>query len=216
MIQCTGITPSGPCRRIDLTMPRDTDFPDWLLWLLRHPLLTIFVCVAVVLGIPAMIALYLDYRIASLEQQRTATVASGDDASGAVPSELPRDIVAGPDRLRPPLLPHLRGRGTPPRTGRHPQHPQYRFKARTDDLGHPLLRHQGTTRPRLPQTTTQAQSARLDRIPRPTIGYRRRVGCELHRRMGRRRPGPRPRHRSGHGRPCWHRHHLVRSPRPGH
>lgn len=87
-------------------MPRDTDFPDWLLWLLRHPLLTIFVCVAVVLGIPAMIALYLDYRIASLEQQRTATVASGDDASGAVPSELPRDIVAG-QTVYVPLYSHI-------------------------------------------------------------------------------------------------------------
>ncbi|MFG0333328.1 MAG: DUF3124 domain-containing protein [Maioricimonas sp. JB049] len=87
-------------------MPRESDFPDWLLWLLRHPLLTIFVSVAVVLGIPAMLALYLDYRIASLDQRRAALEARDRATSGAVPTELPRDIVAG-QTVYVPLYSHV-------------------------------------------------------------------------------------------------------------
>lgn len=89
--------------------PRES-IPNWLLWLLARPILAIALFGGIVIGVPAAIALYLDSRIARLSD--SGDVRPANEPSGAVPSDLPRDILVG-QTVYVPLYSHVyEGRGT--------------------------------------------------------------------------------------------------------
>lgn len=86
-------------------MDDDRHIPNWLLWILARPLLAIGVMTAVVVGIPAAVIVYFDYRIERLAEEG-ADERSPNEPSGAVPGIYPQHVVRG-QTVYVPLYSHV-------------------------------------------------------------------------------------------------------------
>lgn len=80
------------------------ELPDWLVWILAHPIMLIFVFGSIAVGVPAGVAIYLDHRIANLSD--TGDNRPRNEPSGAEPADLPREVLVG-QTVYVPLYSHI-------------------------------------------------------------------------------------------------------------
>jgi hypothetical protein len=85
--------------------------PAWFLWMLERPFWSMLALIVIVVGIPSLLAVYLDRRIADLD---TSLVEGRprNEPTAAVPAELPQAIVTG-QTVYVPVYSHIyQGKGT--------------------------------------------------------------------------------------------------------
>ena len=80
------------------------EIPNWLMWILAHPILVILGIGVIAVGVPAGIAIYLDHRIADLSD--SSDVRPRNEPSGAEPAELPSEVLVG-QTVYVPLYSHV-------------------------------------------------------------------------------------------------------------
>lgn len=86
-------------------MPEKKTVPIWFLWFAAHPVFSMLLLAAIVFGVPAAMAVYLDHRIEAISRT-SDDVRPQHEPSGAVPTSLPPDVVAG-QTVYVPLYSHV-------------------------------------------------------------------------------------------------------------
>lgn len=84
---------------------RKKELPYWQLWVISHPFLLLTGIAVLCVAIPAAIVVYLDQRITKLAEE-THDVRPEHEPTGAVPGEIPRQILVG-ETVYVPLYSHV-------------------------------------------------------------------------------------------------------------
>lgn len=87
----------------------NNELPDWFVRIMSRPLLVIVLLATLVVGIPALVAVYLDHRISTIADPND--VRPANEPSGAEPAELPKSALVG-QTVYVPVYSHVyQGRG---------------------------------------------------------------------------------------------------------
>lgn len=84
---------------------RKQEIPYWQLWILSHPFVLLAVAAVICIGVPVGVVVYLDYRISRLAD-KSSDIRPAGEPTGAVPGELPREILVG-QTVYVPLYSHV-------------------------------------------------------------------------------------------------------------
>lgn len=88
-----------------MAQQQKNNVPNWMLWLVANPFMGFLIVAVFVVGVPAGLAVYLDYRITRLSNHADE-VRPPHEPSGAAPGEIPHEIVVG-QTVYVPLYSHV-------------------------------------------------------------------------------------------------------------